>query len=65
MAIIVERTPEIVLALTLGAARLDVRAVELASCPRCHDRPERYTCAAMALRTLLDQLLEDDHEGNP
>lgn len=60
MAIIVERTPELVLALTLGAARMDVRVVELASCPRCHDRPERYTRAAATLRALLAQLMEDE-----
>jgi len=60
MAIIVERTPELLLALTLGAARLDARAAELATCPKCHDRPERHTRAAAQLRQLYKQLSEDE-----
>lgn len=60
MAIIVEYTPELLLALALGAGRLDVRSVELANCPRCQDRPERYTRAAATLRDLINQLEESE-----
>lgn len=50
-------SPGLLRALTLGAAQCDKRAAELASCKRCHQRPELYTDAAAALRDLA-QLLE-------